>query len=648
MSRPARRHHPAATPSADAPAAPAPDVPAPDRPAERPPTDAPDVPGRPPADTPDARTGPQPIDAGAVTDPTPHPAAPDPAAPGPQPAPTPPPATTAQPAAVAAPAGTPSRARRVAAAVLTGLAALLVLAALALPDQLSRIGLAAVLRIPVEALVAVAVLLALPARARGPIAALAGLLLGLLTVLRLLDMGFFVARDRPFDVLLDWALFDDGFGYLTDSSGRAAAVAAAAGAVLLTAGLLVLVTLAALRLTRLLARRRRTSARVVAALAVLWLGCAALGVRVGPDVPVADREASALVAAHVGQVRAGLRDRVVFAGQAATDAYRNVPGDQLLTGLRGKDVLVAFVESYGRDAVTDPALAPGVTAVLDDGYRQLRAAGFDARSGYLTSPTFGGGSWLAHATLLSGLWIDNDQRHRDLLAGNRLTLNGAFHRAGWQTVGVLPAATQPWPEGRFFGYDRYYDAARLAYRGPTFSYAPMPDQFTLAAFQRLERSRPHPPLMAEIPLVSSHSPWSAIPKPVPWDAVGDGSIFHEAATRTGGGRDVVQRGNDQIRADYAHAIEYSVGTLVSYLLTYGGDDLVLVFLGDHQPTTTVTGPGASRDVPITVVAKDPKVLDRIAGWGWQDGLRPGPQTPAWRMDTFRDRFLTAFGPTPGH
>lgn len=643
MSRPAHHHRPAATPPADAPAHPASDV----------------IAESPPADASDAAAA-RPTEGGAVPDARPDPAARDLAAPDPEPAAppaegaaqepaaTPAQATTPEPAADAAPADTPSRARRVAAAVCTGLAALLVLAALALPDQLSRVGPAAVLRIPVEALVAVAVLLVLPGRARRPLAALAGLLLGLLTVLRLLDMGFFVARDRPFDVLLDWALFDDAFGYLTDSSGRAAAVAAATGAVLLTAGLLVLITLAALRLTRLLARRRRASARVVAALAVLWLGCAALGVRVGPDLPVADREASALVAGHVGQVRAGLRDRVVFAGQAATDAYRNVPGDQLLTGLRGKDVLVAFVESYGRDAVTDPALAPGVTAVLDDGYRQLRAAGFGARTGYLTSPTFGGGSWLAHATLLSGLWIDNDQRHRDLLAGNRLTLNGAFHRAGWQTVGVLPAATQPWPEGTFFGYDRYYDAARLAYRGPTFSYAPMPDQFTLATFQRLERSRPHAPLMAEIPLVSSHSPWSAIPKPVPWDAVGDGSIFHEAATRTGGGRDVVQRGNDQIRADYAHAIEYSVGTLVSYLLTYGGDDLVLVFLGDHQPTTTVTGEGASRDVPITVVARDPKVLDRIAGWGWQDGLRPGPQTPAWRMDTFRDRFLTAFGPTPGH
>ena len=28
-------------------------------------------------------------------------------------------------------------------------------------------------------------------------------------------------------------------------------------------------------------------------------------------------------------------------------------------------------------------------------------------------------------------------------------------------------------------------------------------------------------------------------------------------------------------------------------------------------------------------------------------MLPGPDAPVWRMDAFRDRFLTAFGPSPG-
>jgi hypothetical protein len=72
----------------------------------------------------------------------------------------------------------------------------------------------------------------------------------------------------------------------------------------------------------------------------------------------------------------------------------------------------------------------------------------------------------------------------------------------------------------------------------------------------------------------------------------------------------------------------------------------MVFFGDHQPVPLVSGQGSSHDVPITIVAKDPKVLDRINSWGWQNGLKPNPQAPVWRMDQFRDKFLTAFGSQP--
>ena len=101
-----------------------------------------------------------------------------------------------------------------------------------------------------------------------------------------------------------------------------------------------------------------------------------------------------------------------------------------------------------------------------------------------------------------------------------------------------------------------------------------------------------------------------------------------------------------VRAAYGRSVEYSLSALVSFVQHYGNDNLVLVVLGDHQPAKVVTGEGPSHDVPISVIAHDPSVLDRIAGWGWQAGLRPGPQAPLWRMSAFRDHFLSAFGPHP--
>ncbi|MGB2567080.1 sulfatase-like hydrolase/transferase [Micromonospora citrea] len=533
------------------------------------------------------------------------------------------------------------RLRTVAGAVTSVLAGLLVLAVLAAPNRLDQLTPTAFLRVPVEALAAGVLLLVLRGWARRAAALLLGAALGLLAIVKLLDMGMSASLARPFDLVLDWVLLDDAYGFVTDSVGPGGAVGAAVGLVALVLALLVLTIRSVLRLTRLVARHDRATVRVLAALVAVWVAGATIG------VPVADSRSSVLVGQHVGQVGAGLRDRQAFTDELAADAFRDVPGDRLLTGLRGKDVVLAFVESYGRDAVEDPQYAPRVGAVLDGGTRRLAAAGYAARSGFLTSPTAGGGSWLAHDTLLSGLWVDNQQRHLTLLASDRLTLNGAFRRAGWDTVGVMPAATAPWPEGKFFDYVRYHDAAGLGYRGPKFSYAPMPDQYTLAEFQRRERAtKDRAPIMAEIPLISSHSPWAAIPRMLDWDHVGDGSIYRRPTSVAANPSDVVGRSVPEVRTGYRRAVEYSLNSLISYVETYGDDDLVLVFLGDHQPAPMVTGEDAGRDVPVTIVARDPAVLARVDGWGWHEGLRPGRDAPVWRMDAFRDRFLTTFGPQP--
>jgi hypothetical protein len=99
-----------------------------------------------------------------------------------------------------------------------------------------------------------------------------------------------------------------------------------------------------------------------------------------------------------------------------------------------------------------------------------------------------------------------------------------------------------------------------------------------------------------------------------------------------------------VRSAYGRSIEYSLIALFSFVQRYGDDDLVLVVLGDHQPATVVSGHGAGHDVPISVIAHDPQVMEQIAGWGWEDGMSPSPQAPVLPMAAFRDRFLTTFGP----
>jgi hypothetical protein len=537
----------------------------------------------------------------------------------------------------------PGRRRHVLAGrVLTVLAALLVLFGLLAPDDLTAFSAAALVRIPVEGLIVAAFVLVLPPRARRVVAVAVGLFLGLLTLLKALDTGFYATLEKPFDPVYDWSFFHAGVEFLAGQIGDAAMVAVLGGAVVLAVAVVVLMVLAMLRLTRVAAGRRTGATRFVAVLGVVWIACSAFGVELTPGQPVAAQNAVALAYGDLRQVGADLRDQRPFAEVAADDAFRATPGGQLLAGLRGKNVVLTFVESYGRIALDDPGFAPKIGATLDAGTAELRAAGIGARSAFLSSSTFGGGSWLAHSTVQSGMWIDNQQRYNDLLGSDRLTLGGAFQRAGWRTVWDVPAHTKDWPEGRrFYHPDAYYDARNIGYHGPGFAYATMPDQFTFSMLQRNELAKAgQRPVMAEVDLVSSHAPWSPRPWLVDWNQVGDGSVFAPMPS-AGEAPESVWKDPAKIRDAYRDATDYSLKTLISFVRQYGDENLVLVFLGDHQPPV-VTPQGAVHDVPVTIVAKDPKVLDRIAGWGWQDGLHPGPQAPVWKMDAFRDRFLTAF------
>lgn len=528
---------------------------------------------------------------------------------------------------------------------VTVLAGVLVWLALVAPDGTGSLSPRDLARIPLEGLLVLTLALVLPPRARRGMALLAGLLLGLLTIVRLLDAVFFAALGRPFSPAADWAYFGSGVGLLASSVGRLGAALSVLAAVALGVALMVVMPLAVVRLTQLIDRHRATSARALTALGVAWLLCTVLGVELVPGAPVAATGEARLVYTKVTQARADARAQRAFAMAAELDPLRSTRDADLLTGLRGKDVIVAFVESYGRVAVQGSPFSASVDSALDAGTRRLGTAGFSSRSAFLTSPTFGGISWLAHSTLQSGLWVDSQRRYDDLMATDRATLSATFKRAGWRTVGDVPSNRQDWPDGTsFYRYDTVYDARNVGYAGPGFSYASMPDQYVLSAFQRLELDKPgHRPVMAEIDLVSSHTPWTPLPHLLDWGDVGNGSVF--SAMDGGPPPQVVWRDPDQVRAAYAKSIEYSLSTLISFVLScHDSNDLVLVVLGDHQPATVVSGPGASHDVPITVIARDPAVMSRISGWGWQDGLRPHPDAPVWRMDAFRDRFLTAFGP----
>jgi phosphatidylglycerophosphate synthase len=532
------------------------------------------------------------------------------------------------------------RVRAGVAAVLTVLAVVTVWAALVAPSQPARLTPDVFVRLPLEGLVIVVLALALPRSTGRFVPWVVGPALGALFVVKLLDFGFFTAFDRPFNPIEDWAYVSVGIETLRASIGRTRADLVLAGVGVVGVLALLIPSLAVLRLTRLAARHRRWSTRTVAALGAAWLVLWAVGAQIVPGAPIASTSAAGLAVWEVRAVESALHDHARFAGLIRHDAYRRTPGSRLLTALRGKDVLLVFDESYGKFAVQGSSIAPQVDAELSAGTRQLAAAGFSVRSGWMRSATFGGVSWLAHSSMQSGLWVDTNDRYNQLMTSHRFTLSQAFKRAGWRAVDEVPADDAPWPQGTsFYHFDRVYNRLQVGYHGPTYAYASMPDQYTYLALQRLELRKPHRrPLFAEIDTVSSHEPWTAVPPLIPWSEVGNGSIFKTLPVDRAGGHSIAQ--------GYGDSIVYSLRALVSFVQHYGRKNLVLIVLGDHQPAHIVSGFGVDHDVPISIIAHDPAVLRRAAGWGWVPGLQPTKAAPVWKMSSFRDRFLRTFGSRP--
>ena len=206
----------------------------------------------------------------------------------------------------------------------------------------------------------------------------------------------------------------------------------------------------------------------------------------------------------------------------------------------------------------------------------------------------------------SGLWVDSQRRYRQLLVGDRMTLTDAFGRAGWRTVFDVPANTEDWPEGKeFYRFDDYYDSRNVDYRGPEFGYAPMPDQYTLADFHRRELApADRPPVMAEIDLISSHHPWTPLPRLVDWDEVGDGSVFDgmpEQGTHVEGGVRRPRGGQEGLRR---------VGRVLAR-----HPDVVPRHLSGPRPRA-----GRAGRPPAALVRQRPGRRSRRPG----DGHRPGP------------------------
>lgn len=492
-----------------------------------------------------------------------------------------------------------------------------------------------------------AIVLGLAALGRGRVGlALRGVVTMTLTtivVLKSADFAMFTALSRGFNPVADLPLIGAGLNLIAGSVGLLAAIGGGVAAVVLI-GVIAALVWWACGVWAASARSRGRAFAGAGAVVFVALSLADIGAVRGWGVPF--NPPGAAFTARIGLervqlVRTTLDELAVFRIAAVTDPYAGATG---LLDLIDRDVILVFVESYGRTSIDTPYYNDLHGATLAAAEGRLSQRGLAMASGYLGSPTRGGQSWLAHSSFAGGLWINDQIRYRAALISKRKTLFHMAQGAGFQTAAVMPQITMDWPEAAFMGFDRVFAAKDLGYRGLPFNWIEMPDQFTFAALDRLLLDVPATKhRFVQLATGSSHAPWVPVPQLIDWDQIGDGTVFNEMAS-AGDTPEVVWRDRDRVRAQYRLAIDYALQAVLSYAERHADNPPLMIILGDHQAAGFVAL-DEGRDVPIHIIGP-PELVARVAAFAPYVGLIPPPGAPSVSMDRMRDLVVQAFSSAP--
>lgn len=347
-------------------------------------------------------------------------------------------------------------------------------------------------------------------------------------------------------------------------------------------------------------------------------------------VPRLSREAAFLV--NVYDHRAAVARTI----SEVQEQLRRTPSH--LERLHHANVYLFFVESYGATVMNRPVFAERVMPVLHDLQANLGENGFSMASGQLDSATYGGMSWLAHATFLTGVRTVNQLQYDILGVSRPRTLARIMHEAGYHTLLVAPNTNRVSRGADFYDFDATYRNWDFDYAGPPFAWASMPDQYVVDFARRHVIDEAPGPLFSTFVLVSSHAPWSHIPTMVDdWSEVGNGDIYNRHPFRHA---QTNWPNFSNASEPYVTSIAYDLRVLQRYLVDFIKDDSLVIILGDHQPVSEITENSSSWAVPVHVLSRDPVLVEPFVTRGYARGMVPSDSSAP--MESFLVGFLNDF------
>ncbi len=286
------------------------------------------------------------------------------------------------------------------------------------------------------------------------------------------------------------------------------------------------------------------------------------------------------------------------------------------TPLRRPDIHLFSVESYGAALWADEdyrAAREGLMRRVQDGLDEL---GLPIFTRFVTSPVYGGGSWMSTASALSGIRIEN---HSTYWAWKRMAhryphLIAYLKGHGYHALSVQPGAT--WKED-LYDYDDVIIREDFSYDAFDYGFGHVPDQWALAyAFDNYWSRHPRPRLFHFVG-TSTHYAWEAPPRITETlaDLEAPQPTFLETRPEYVELAVTIPQGP---KRDFFVTVAYEWELLLDAFRNRIEPDFIAIVLGDHQPPFIADGKG-DNDVALHVVTDIASLPEPLAWAGFARG-----------------------------
>lgn len=307
--------------------------------------------------------------------------------------------------------------------------------------------------------------------------------------------------------------------------------------------------------------------------------------------------------------------------------------------LRDRNVHLFVVESYGHTIFSNPAHRELMSDFYRAMSRQLSLAGYSVASSFLESPITGGWSWLADATLLTGIKIGSQEIYDSVVAGDSSNMVKLFNSSGYRTILAAPGTTRASDEWRaYFNFDELYFQDDFGYNGPVFRFGLMPDQFSINWIRTGPMTAGNEPLFIEYVLVSSHTPFNLVPAYVEdWNEIDDGQALRKYRNQIFDNNWLT---GSEYPEGYTASIQYVLKTINTFLTDYLSDEGIIVIVGDHQPRYPVREKDSTRSVVCHIVSLNRELTYSFERLGFTRGVIPNSNATHIPMEDFFRLFIS--------